>query len=82
MDDRRAWKILAPAGLLAVGTGISVVSDAAGRRGRRAPALQWFAEGTLGLVLLNGGLSLFGEAVKRRALHDVAVRAGGAPGSR
>jgi hypothetical protein len=31
-------------------------------------------EGTVGLVLLNAGLSLFGEAVKRRALYDVAVR--------
>jgi predicted kinase len=82
VDDLRAWKVLAPAGLLAVGAGVSVVSDAAGRRGRRAPALQWFAEGTVGLVLLNGGLSLFGEAVKRRALHDVAARTGGAPGPR
>ena len=73
MDDRRAWKVLAPSGLLAVGAGISVVTDAASRRGR-VPTLHWSAEGTLGLVLLNGGLSLFGEAVKRRALHDVAAR--------
>ena len=35
----------------------------------------WVAEGTLGLTLLGAGLSLFGESVKRRALHDVAERA-------
>lgn len=79
MDDYRAWKILAPSGLLCVGMGISVVADAASRRGRQSPTLQWFGEGTLGLVLLNGGLSLFGEAVKRRALFDVAVRSSGSP---
>jgi hypothetical protein len=78
MDDYRAWKVLAPSGLLCVGFGISMVADASSRRGRRSPTLQWFGQGTAGLVLLNGGLSLFGEAVKRRALHDIATRARGA----
>lgn len=44
-------------------------------RSRRSGPLAWIAEGTLGLTLLGAGLSLFGEAVKRRALHDVAERA-------
>ncbi len=68
VDDLTAWKVLAPSGLLLVGAGVCVVTDAAVRRARRRP---WVVPGTAGLVTLNAGLSLFGEAVKRRALHDV-----------
>lgn len=70
MDDHRAWKTLAPSGLLLVGLGVSVVTDAAVRRSAGVRAVGWIAEGTVGLVALNSGLSLFGEAVKRRALLD------------
>ena len=42
---------------------------------QRFAVARWAAEGTAGLVALNAGLSVFGEAVKRRALHDVATRA-------
>ncbi|NAZ85668.1 hypothetical protein [Kineococcus indalonis] len=74
MDDFRAWQRLAPLGLLLVGAGVCVVTDAATRRARGTAAGAWVAEGTAGLLGLNAGLSLFGEAVKRRALHDVAAR--------
>ncbi|MEW1960493.1 hypothetical protein [Kineococcus sp. NPDC059986] len=77
MDDLTAWKVLAPSGLLLVGAGVCVVTDAAVRRARRG---RWVGQGTAGLVTLNAGLSLFGEAVKRRALHD--VHHAGPPGGR
>ena len=71
MDEHyRVWRRLAPFGLLLVGTGVSVAIDAATRRERRLPG--WVAEGTLGLIALNAGLSVFGEAVKRRALYEAA----------
>jgi len=73
-SDYAVWRRLAPLGLLLVGAGVCVTSDASARRGRGAGAGTWVAEGTAGLVALNAGLSLFGEAVKRRALHDVAAR--------
>ncbi|NAZ80644.1 hypothetical protein GTR02_02275 [Kineococcus sp. R8] len=73
MDDYRAWQVLAPSGLLLVGAGVSVAVDASTRRGRSGVA-RWAGQGTVGLVALNAGLCLFGEAVKRRALHDVAER--------
>jgi hypothetical protein len=70
VDDYRAWKTLAPTGLLLVGLGVCVVTDAAVRRHDGAGLGRWAGEGTLGLLALNGGLSLFGEAVKRRAVLD------------
>ena len=80
MDDYPTWQVLAPSGLLLVGAGLSAAIDAGVRRGTGGRAAGWVPEGTLGLVLLNGGLCLFGEAVKRRALHDIRagrhVRAG------
>ncbi len=72
-EDYAVWRRFAPLGLLLVGAGVSVIADAATRRGRRDAASMWVAEGTAGLVVLNAGLSLFGEAVKRRALYDVAT---------
>lgn len=75
-DDYRVWKRLAPCGLVLVRLGVSVALDASWRKARGDGALAWVAEGTAGLVALNAGLSLFGEAVKRRALYE--IRAGGA----
>ena len=73
MDDYRTWQVLAPSGLLLVGAGLSTALDASTRRGSSG-LLRWAGQGTVGLVALNAGLCLFGEAVKRRALHDVAQR--------
>lgn len=72
--DYRVWRRLAPTGLLLVGLGVSVALDAALRKARGDGAAVWVGEGTAGLVALNAGLSVFGEAVKRRALYDVADR--------
>ncbi|MGI4894547.1 MAG: hypothetical protein ACRYF3_05470 [Janthinobacterium lividum] len=73
MDDYRAWKTLAPTGLLLVGLGVSVIADAAIRRSTAVRSAGWIAEGTVGLVAMNSGISLFGEAVKRRAVLDVGA---------
>jgi len=79
VDDYRTWQVLAPSGLLLVGAGVSTAIDASTRRGRGGSLLRWAGQGTVGLVALNAGLCLFGEAVKRRALHDVAERRSSAP---
>ncbi len=77
-DDHRVWRRLAPSGLLLVGAGLCVLSDAATRKADArtggSGATAWVAEGTGALALVGAGLSLFGEAVKRRALFDVAQR--------
>ena len=68
----RAWARLAPAGLIAVGFGASLIGEATLRKGRgEAFALY----GTAALVVFNAGLCLFGEAVRHRVLADVAADA-------
>ena len=64
---RRRWRVLAPAGLAAVGLGASLLGEATLKKGRGEP---WFAAGTVALCVLNGGLCLFGEAVKQSVLME------------
>jgi hypothetical protein len=64
--DPLGW-VMAPAGLVLVGAGLSVSIDAAVRRAAGAAPRRWVGQGTLGLVVLNSGLSVFGDAVRRRA---------------
>ena len=63
----RAWARLAPAGLVAVGFGASLIGEATLRKGRGEPFVLY---GTAALAVFNAGLCLFGDAVKHRALAD------------
>lgn len=65
------WKTLAPLGLATVGLGVSIVGQAIIQKGRGGSTLGWVLSGTLGLVALNAGLSMFGDAVKHRALYEI-----------
>jgi hypothetical protein len=69
------WKWQAPLGLTTVGFGASLLGHASNMKGRGASAWKWIAAGTVSLVVLNAGLSLFGDAVKHRALHEWEHRA-------
>lgn len=64
------WKWQAPLGLTTVGFGASLLGHASNMKGRGAATWKWVAAGTVSLVVLNAGLSLFGDAVKHRALHE------------
>lgn len=63
----RTWVRFAPLGLTTVGLGLSLVGEAALRKGRGEP---WVLYGTAALCVVNAGLCVFGEAVKHRALAD------------
>lgn len=65
---RRTWQRLAPAGLIGVGLGVSLVGEATLRKGRGEP---FVAYGTLALCVLNAGLCLFGESVKHSVLAEL-----------
>lgn len=70
MSTRTKWLMLAPLSLMLVGAGLCVLSEAAWAKHSDAPFRQWFLWGTYGLILVNGGLSLFGQAVRYRAQLD------------
>lgn len=60
------WLVFSIGGLVLVGAGISIVGDAIARRIAGDP---WFWVGTVGLVVLNSGLSCFGRGVIARVRH-------------
>lgn len=67
------WLIKASIGLLTIGAGLSIINDAALRKGR---AESWFGSGTLGLVVFNAGVSLLADSVKDRVLHELQAQKG------
>lgn len=69
-DHRQKWKRLAPLGLLATGLGASGLGQSTILKAEDEPTWKWVTAGTLSLAALNAGLSLFGDAVKHRALYE------------
>ncbi len=74
-SDLLGW-VMAPVGLVLVAGGLSVSIDAAVRRAGGAPLRRWVGQGTVGLVVFNSGLSVFGDAVRRRAVSGGQVSGG------
>lgn len=65
---------MAPTGLLLSGAGLSLVGEATVLKASLSPWWEWFAWGTLGLILFNVGLCIFTEAVKRLAVAEAVRR--------
>lgn len=57
------WLIFAVSGLLLIGAGLSICIDAAFLRFKEASSYFWILNGTIGLILFNSGICLFGQAV-------------------
>ena len=70
MSTRTKWLILAPLSLVLIGAGLCILTEAAWAKHTGAPFRQWFWWGTYGLIFINGGLSLFGQAVRFRVQLD------------
>lgn len=70
MSTRTKGLIIAPLGLFLFSAGIWVLIEAAYVRHGGAPFRQWFLWAMYSLILLNGGLLLFGQAVRYRAQLD------------
>lgn len=71
MTHKTKWLLFAPLGLVTVGAGASMVHWAGSLKDRNVPTKQWLAAGTAALVVFNAGLSLFGQSVIERVLHEV-----------
>jgi hypothetical protein len=66
----RQWKRMAPLGLGAIGTGLSFIGEATLMKGRGSEPLAWVLMGSVGLIVFNAGVAMFGEAVKQRTLYE------------
>lgn len=71
MTHKKKWLLFAPAGLLVIGAGASMVHWAGSLKDRRTPTKHWVAAGTAALVVLNAGVSLFGRGVAESILYQL-----------
>jgi formate hydrogenlyase subunit 3/multisubunit Na+/H+ antiporter MnhD subunit len=71
MTHKSKWLLFAPAGLVLVGAGASMIPWAGGLKEKRRPAKEWVAAGTLALAVFNAGLSLFGRGVAENVLYQL-----------
>lgn len=67
------WSRLSGIGMLLIGMGASIIGHAAWRKGNNKGFFGWFFLGTLGLIVLNAGVAVFGDSVKHRALYEVQL---------
>ena len=67
----RSWRWIAPAGLMLIGFGVSLIGQAIIWKAEAEAIWPWVALGTLGLCVFNAGISIFGEAVVRRVKSDI-----------
>ena len=70
MSTRTKLTIVAPLSLLIISAGICIFSEAANAKHTGAPFRHWFLLGAYSLILINGGIALFGQAVRYRAQLD------------
>lgn len=68
MSARTKWMILAPAGLILFSFGLWVLNEAAHERRIGQPTQVWALLGLYSLVMINGGIILFGEAMRFRIM--------------
>ena len=68
------WLLLAPAGLVLIGAGLSFFGEALRIKMEMGPFWEWFGMGTFALVLVNAGVSCVGEAVVNRVFHKIRQR--------
>lgn len=71
MTHKKKWLLLAPAGLMVIGTGASMVHWAGSLKDQGQPTGTWVAAGTAALVVLNAGVSLVGRAVAESVLYQL-----------
>ena len=67
---RRKWLIQAPLGLILIGAGACLLVEASLWKFQGFSFWEWFLGGTLALAFINGGLSVFGDAIVQRIKYE------------
>jgi hypothetical protein len=71
MTHKKKWLLLAPSGLILIGAGACLVDWAGRLKAQRVPLTKWVAAGTGALIVLNAGVSIFGQSVIESVLHEL-----------
>lgn len=71
MTHKSKWLLFSPLGLVTIGAGACLVHWAGHLKDKGAPARDWVLAGTAALTVFNAGISLFGQGVVERVLHEV-----------
>jgi hypothetical protein len=71
MTHKSKWLLFSPLGLVTIGAGACLVHWAGHLKDQGAPAKTWVLAGTAALTVFNAGVSLFGQGVVERVLHEV-----------
>jgi len=69
-NHKKRWIIFSPLGLVLIGAGLSMAIDAGFYRMSGAETIDWILYGTAALIVLNSGLSFFGQAIIEKVRHD------------
>jgi hypothetical protein len=69
--DYKKWIIMAPFGLLLTGLGIVVILEAFHLKNTETSFTKWFILGTLGLIIFNSGLSIFGQSIIHKTKDEI-----------
>ena len=76
MTHKKKWLLLAPSGLLLIGAGACLVDWAGTLKTARPTPGHWVAAGTAALVVLNAGVSLVGQSIVEKVLHELREKPG------
>lgn len=64
------WLIKAPLGLILVGAGVCMTTEAAFFKHSGAHDIEWIFAGTISLVVFNAGLCVFGSSILSRVRYE------------
>ncbi|MEM6527075.1 MAG: hypothetical protein AAF653_02210 [Chloroflexota bacterium] len=67
------WSRLSAIGMLLIGMGASIIGHASWQKGTSKGFWRWFFTGSFGLVVLNAGVAVFGDAIKHRSMYEVQL---------
>lgn len=69
------WLLESIGGLILIGFGLSLFGHAVILKAKDAPLKKWFWWGTLSLVAVNAGVSIFADGVRQREAYNAAIEA-------
>lgn len=71
MTHKKKWLLFAPGGLMLIGAGACLVNWAGTMKTQGTSPSKWIVAGTGALVVLNAGVSIFGQSVVESVLHQL-----------